>query len=1112
MQASSDSSHSDPPLAIIPCGNIVGPTPKDAITKGLENCIEQQEKLVRAISSIREQAELSLDGMTNLLKERALHPTTVERVHRPKIVRVLQPILQQSTLQQAPSRNSALQEPQLDPPVFQGRASGDFDNIKSCHNATADECLIKRRDKHTGLSPGCSTHFFLSHYQKNGGDQVATLQLELEAIGFLSWLDNKAEKINTEGMMQGIDEACVFLLFLTKGALSRPYVQMEVRHALTVGKPIVLVHEDDKRKGAFDFDKSEIPSDLHHVVDNIESIPYRRRRWEANAMLRRIIASGGFELETHSESGAHQDDSRWPASIKPRFEKKKLKTSGSGVKGNLSSDSQREVSDRQIACSMPPTLWSTYDPYGGVAIFLDTCSLVILLYEVTVGPYLIAHTWNNLSWEKWVSTVTGLFWLVMLGVTAKMGFVKNGVLEMNPRECLLHYLMGWFLFDACLVVLDIFCVIENFTSNSLVSVDALRTGLLVRILRVLRCARILKIFALLRSATSFWVSQAVLQFLGPLGLLLLALLLAHFFACARLGLIASGMHHVAPEYLSLMNMYVGRILSNATTQSDRFGLEVGLSMLSVIFGALINSCCVSTVGLCFASSYGNKLKVMEKIHKVTEFLKRHKVPRTTAQRVLRGCWTSLAHTEEEASSGYEALLCVPPLLHRELLWELLAQEITRHPFFLLWSRIAIGSLQDFCSVGIQDKSLDKNEMIFEVGSEANSSYVVRQGLVVYDLDLSIYVGVDESSVKREVIQQGAWISEAALWSKWFHTGTAITMDTCDLMVLDAVLFMKHAQKHISMREIANEYGACFARRIVESTEAWPSDVSVLGTDFAEIVVALSPDVHSRIGCDAIAMLKSTSSFQFFKYNAALRDLEKEVLDGRSILLQTRVGVVERITSVSVLRLFCEDGGRLLYQIAKVHDENISISCRMIGGKVKRGEKPLATAKRLTEEIMNSLKDDIRFGNAVLDVQHTKSQVYGVDTKYFRTVQYASLSGARRAWAGTTQLNVLGVLRRGSVRSDMAAGDRRLANMSPSFVGFLNQHFDDVFMDDSGVYAWVDEVFFNIADDMLSIPGNANNLATVLSIARSQEFDGALVVSAASIRASCPSGEGVSVGI
>ena len=54
--------------------------------------------------------------------------------------------------------------------------------------------------------------------------------------------DNRADDLTKEGMRKGIEEAAAFVLFLSQGVLERPYCQMEIRHALALKKPLVLLH------------------------------------------------------------------------------------------------------------------------------------------------------------------------------------------------------------------------------------------------------------------------------------------------------------------------------------------------------------------------------------------------------------------------------------------------------------------------------------------------------------------------------------------------------------------------------------------------------------------------------------------------------------------------------------------------------------------------------------------------------------------------------------------------------------------------------------------------------------------------------------------------------
>ena len=73
----------------------------------------------------------------------------------------------------------------------------------------------------------------------------------LERMGFKAWYDNRADDLTKEGMLKGIEEAAAFVLFLSPGVLQRPYCQMEIRHALALGKRIVLIHgERDELRSA----------------------------------------------------------------------------------------------------------------------------------------------------------------------------------------------------------------------------------------------------------------------------------------------------------------------------------------------------------------------------------------------------------------------------------------------------------------------------------------------------------------------------------------------------------------------------------------------------------------------------------------------------------------------------------------------------------------------------------------------------------------------------------------------------------------------------------------------------------------------------------------------
>eukprot|EP00935_MAST-01C_sp_MAST-1C-sp1_P000170 g170.t1 len=147
----------------------------------------------------------------------------------------------------------------------------------------------------------------ISHSQGTGGDQANAIYLELERMGFKVWYDNRASDLTKEGMLKGIERAAAFLLFLSVDVLQRPYCQMEIRHALALKKPVILVHESDARYGSFDFRAAhaEAEADLRELLDRTESLPFRRRGYERDGMLKTVVERAGFaQIYASAQEGA----------------------------------------------------------------------------------------------------------------------------------------------------------------------------------------------------------------------------------------------------------------------------------------------------------------------------------------------------------------------------------------------------------------------------------------------------------------------------------------------------------------------------------------------------------------------------------------------------------------------------------------------------------------------------------------------------------------------------------------------------------------------------------------------------------------------------------------
>ena len=109
-----------------------------------------------------------------------------------------------------------------------------------------------------------------------------------------------------QGMADGVRGSAVFVLFLSKDVLQRPFVRFEVGEALKHGKQILLIHESDDRHHPFDFasEVGKAPTWLQEIIQNHESLPWRRRGFERDAVVDQLIARARFPAPTEETEEA----------------------------------------------------------------------------------------------------------------------------------------------------------------------------------------------------------------------------------------------------------------------------------------------------------------------------------------------------------------------------------------------------------------------------------------------------------------------------------------------------------------------------------------------------------------------------------------------------------------------------------------------------------------------------------------------------------------------------------------------------------------------------------------------------------------------------------------
>ena len=140
-------------------------------------------------------------------------------------------------------------------------------------------------------------------------------------LGVHCWFDMLQALLTLDAMRRGVEASDVFLLILTESVLGRWFCQQEILHAIDLGKPILLLMEQDERFKPFplvawrrgDASVRDFPCDSAsnraRICAAIDAalpfaVPHRRRDFEAAAMLQALCGQMGISLHATVNNSA----------------------------------------------------------------------------------------------------------------------------------------------------------------------------------------------------------------------------------------------------------------------------------------------------------------------------------------------------------------------------------------------------------------------------------------------------------------------------------------------------------------------------------------------------------------------------------------------------------------------------------------------------------------------------------------------------------------------------------------------------------------------------------------------------------------------------------------
>jgi len=162
--------------------------------------------------------------------------------------------------------------------------------------------------------------------------------------------------------------------------------------------------------------------------------------------------------------------------------------------------------------------------------------------------------------------------------------------------------------------------------------------------------------------------------------------------------------------------------------------------------------------------------------------------------------------------------------------------ITWHPFFFHYQEHNSNAMRAICHHAVNELSFRKEQDIYREGEVVDKMYFVIDGLLEHRMTFGTCNPLDDDIddcagfSSSEEVNAGEWLAEAAVWVKWFHTGTTITKQFSVLCVLMVPGLHKVMREYVDLLPRCSAYAELFVQHL-RSQGVGMSDLS---TDFSTL--------------------------------------------------------------------------------------------------------------------------------------------------------------------------------------------------------------------------------------------------------------------------------------
>mmetsp|Transcript_63245 Transcript_63245/g.150853 ORF Transcript_63245/g.150853 Transcript_63245/m.150853 type:complete len:851 (-) Transcript_63245:131-2683(-) len=452
-------------------------------------------------------------------------------------------------------------------------------------------------------------------------------------------------------------------------------------------------------------------------------------------------------------------------------------------------------------------------PHSYKRVVWDFVSLFLVVYDMIMIPMSVFDM-DDSTFLEFMEWTTRLFWTIDMPTSCITGIVQaDGLVNMKLKPILRNYLRTWFTPDLLIVLSDWISYIVAAGGIGLLG----RASRIFRIIRVVRLLRLMKLARAMEVITERIQSDSVAVAASILKLVLAMLALAHLTACLWWGVGKTRSQSwitlknfddepVESQYLlslhwSLTQFNGGMDEVVPGNSTDRL-YAVTVWTFAFMFGAMIVSMLTSKLTQLYMIE-GAQSRNMAILRK---YLAQNSISRNLALRVQRSAKHALLG--DLTDDMVELLAIVSEPLRVEMHFEMYAKAFFLHPFFSCYLPEYPQEARRLCRWAMMSSFMDEGDIIFSEGETPRTPkmYIVIRGKLIYTFNS-----------EEEEVTEKQWVSEAALWTNWQHTGDLMAASDSKLLLFDATVFQDIASQFKHPTINPKTYAADFVAKLNKSS-------------------------------------------------------------------------------------------------------------------------------------------------------------------------------------------------------------------------------------------------------------------------------------------------------